>query len=300
MSSLQQVTDIRSNPADQIRHAATVIGRSKHKQVVFRAICYGKRARKTVGEIAKTTGLSAKRVLDAGKALGTNGLVHQTGRQGQTSYVKDNFFSARWRKILHLATNPKKLEKLATKVTPKAISYGVSIRVTLPRKAVRTEQITIGDIENFSKARRLSKEEFGSIKISEKVFKRGIQSILGQKGKFTDWGGESNDLLTTNVRVGGRRIPAAFAFKGPGKRGILTAAGMGKNGDQIQRLFQSPATLFLVQYWDRIHENVISQMQTYAVTRSVTTGEKVYYGSIDGQDSARLIRAYPRNFRSAS
>lgn len=75
----------------------------------------------------------------------------------------------------------------------------------------------------------------------------GMQQVLGEKGKFQDWGGEGNDLWTTRLRLGGKRRATAFAFKSGGTPGKLTPAKMGRNGDQIQRLFQSPADVFIVQ-----------------------------------------------------
>ena len=72
---------------------------------------------------------------------------------------------------------------------------------------------------------------------------------------------------------------------------------MGKNGDQIQRLFQSEAQVFLLQYWAQVDESVSTAMYAYAVARSISHGgETVYYGIIDGTDSARLIAAYAATF----
>jgi hypothetical protein len=34
-----------------------------------------------------------------------------------------------------------------------------------------------------------------------------------------------------------------------------------------------------------------------AMVKSYSDGRKIYYGVIDGQDSTRLIRAYPKEFR---
>jgi hypothetical protein len=71
---------------------------------------------------------------------------------------------------------------------------------------------------------------------------------------------------------------------------------MGKNGDQIQRLMQSPAEVFLVQYGGQIDPAVVTQMQQFAVARSLA-GTPVYYGIIDGADSLRLAKAYKTQFQ---
>ena len=81
-------------------------------------------------------------------------------------------------------------------------------------------------------------------KISEKAFKNGIMKLIGETGNFQDWGGEPNDLYTSKLRHKGKRRAIAFAFKGPGTAGVLTPKKLGKNGDQIQRLFLSPAEIF--------------------------------------------------------
>jgi len=55
---IQAVSDHRSNRNDQIRTAVDVLGRSKDRLKVFKAIYRGKKALKTVPEIALGTGLS--------------------------------------------------------------------------------------------------------------------------------------------------------------------------------------------------------------------------------------------------
>jgi hypothetical protein len=64
--------------------------------------------------------------------------------------------------------------------------------------------------------------------LSEKVFKKGIQKIIGEKGVFKDWGGESSDLMSSSLRFKGKKVRVAFAFKGPGQPGKLTIAKMGR------------------------------------------------------------------------
>ncbi len=62
------VTDVRSNPQDQIAHAARVIGKSERCRRVFSAIYQGKKKVKTVSEIERITSLDRMTVLqEAGK-----------------------------------------------------------------------------------------------------------------------------------------------------------------------------------------------------------------------------------------
>ena len=155
--------------------------------------------------------------------------------------------------------------------------------------------ITVDEIDTFRKVRHVKANTHPN-PMPEARFKRGIQRILGERGRFKDWGGERNDLLTTRLVLKGKRRAAAFAFKGPGLRGILTPGRMGKNGDQIHRLFNSAAEVFLVQYWNQIAESVLEQMEEFAKAKSVSDGKEIFFGVIDGQDSNRIITAYPKSF----
>lgn len=106
--------------------------------------------------------------------------------------------------------------------------------------------------------------------------------ILRLQGKFKDWGGESCDLFGTTLLIDGHRTAAAFAFKGPGKSGRLTPGKMGKNGDQLQRLAQCPAEVFLVQYWDQIDQSVLKQLEQLIQLKSFLEARELRYGTIDG------------------
>jgi hypothetical protein len=75
---------------------------------------------------------------------------------------------------------------------------------------------------------------------------------------------------------------------------------MGKNGDQIPRMFFGDGELFVVQYGEDIKPSVHQLMRSLAVDKSVATGQAIYYAAIDGTDSYRLYRAYPQAFASPS
>jgi hypothetical protein len=296
---IHKVSDARSNTNDQIAHAATVLGKSKDRIAVFKAIYFGKKKVKTVQEISdKTRRLSRKRVLEEGKKLAVAQVIHQTKFNGDTAYEKDDFYAGVKGRILSLAGNRRKLDSFPTKTNPRGRGGGTSvIKIRVPRRRINAELITLDDIDSFSKVRR-KKDNLADIKgISEAKFKNGVKRILNETGRFQDWGGERNDLLTTRLRINGKRLSTAFAFKGPGKRGTLTPAGMGKNGDQIQRLFTSPAQVFIVQYWHQIADSVLEQMETFAAMKSVTGESRIYYGIIDGDDSARIVSAYGWAFK---
>ena len=290
------VSDVRSSPSDQIAHAVGVLGRSRQRLAIFKAIYRGKKRVKTVNEIATATGLDRIRVLQEGRLLADNQIVKQVRAAGITAYEKDPFYKAQKKKILRLTQDPVAFANLPTKTRPQAV-WPKTVTIRIPRSRIQARYITIDDIDSFGRVARIRVEPGQYTAIAESRFKNGIAKILGEGGKFKDWGGERNDLYTNRVRISGRRLPVAFAFKGVGTRGILTPRLMGKNGDQIQRLFKTAACVFIVQYWGQVAESVVEQMAEFAKAKSATEGSLVFYGVIDGGDSNRLLKAYPQAFR---
>lgn len=293
-----RVSDSASNSNEQIAHAAQILGRSHLRRLVFEAIYYGKKPVKTVTEIAQKQDITRKQVLNEGRNLARSELVEQTRHNGETAYQKIDFLHHHKKRILSLAGNPARLKAFPTKRNP-GVGVGVfSVRINAD--LAQTELVTVDDFEQFSAVRGIGAVGTNNCAVPEKQFKHGIQSVLDERGVFRDWGGEQNDLYTTQVTLGGRRRAAAFALKGPGTSGKLVPKKMGKNGDQIQRLFGSPATVFIVQYVGEIDESVIRQMEQLAIAKSVMTQQKIWYGVIDGQDSQRLCVAYLAEFGTAN
>ena len=288
----QDVSDHRSNSNDQIAYAAKVLGRSKDRIAVFVELHRGLQHIKTATQVARATGLPRKRVLEEAIKLVHKKLVTKTERDGEIAYQRDGFLYAHKAKVLSLARDPKKLNEFPTKYTPRAV-----LKITVPKALVKTHTITIDKVDSFAKARK-SKGAGSSLSIAENKFKKGVQSILGELGTFKDWGGETSDLYTTRLRIGGTRHAAAFAFKGKATTGVLVPGRLGKNGDQIQRLFIEDADVFFVQYGGQVASTVLQQMAVHAQAKSLSTGRTIYYGVIDGADSARLVAAYPKKFRT--
>lgn len=294
----RSVSDVRSNASDQIAHAVKVLGRSKQRLKIFKTIYRGKKRAKTVNEIATSIGLNRVRVLQEGKWLADNQIVRQIVTAGITAYEKDRFYSAYKDRILRLVQDPVAFDKLETKTRPRLVwPKGKDTTIRIPSERIQVRYITIDDVDSFERVQRTSVEPGKYKPMPEAQFKGGIAKILGESGRFEDWGGERHDLYTNKIRIAGRRLPGAFAFKGGGTKGILTPGKMGKNGDQIQRLFKTPAVVFLIQYWAQISDSVVDQMAEFAKIKSVGEGTRIQYGIIDGDDSNRLIKAYPYAFR---
>jgi len=290
-------TDVRSNRNEQIEQAVALLRGSKNRLAVFKAVYHHKKQVKSVAEVAKLSGLDEKVVLTAGLALVQRHLIGQLKQGKRVQYIQDRFFQAEKRKILRHVENPRGLSGLPTKRNPR-VQVTVTDRRTSAKRSGRSEFLTVDTIDSFAAVRPVPPPRT-SKPLSEEQFKMGIQRILVESGVFKDWGGEQSDVFTTQLVVGGRRRRAAFAFKGPGKRiKKLRPKDMGKNGDQIARLFKSAADVFIVQFHGEIHEDTIALMETYAMRRASESRATVFFGVINGQDSNRLVAAYPEAFKS--
>jgi hypothetical protein len=289
------VSDARSNANDQIAHAANALRSSPRRRKVFVEIYRGKKKAKTVAELMKATKLTQVAVLqDGGKLAGLH-IVNQIKIDGKTAYEKDVFIATNKNKILALAGNPKKLKEYPTKYNQKSVGRGSGpVRVTVQGARVQITAVTCDDFDQFSRAKKIKSATKKAI--SEKAFKAGILKLIGDKGAFQDWGGKKNDLYTTKLKFKGQRRPVAFALKGPGMQGTLTPKKLGKNGDQIQRLFLSAAEIFIVQYHSQVYQSVIEQMVAFATMNSVRESKRIWYGVVDGDDTNRLMAAYPKVF----
>lgn len=132
----------------------------------------------------------------------------------------------------------------------------------------------------------------GYLDISEEKVQLGLESILNETFHKKDWGGEYNDLYTSNLVIGGKRKAAAFLLKGNGlKAPTMEIKHCGKNGDQIVRLFESPAELFIVQFVGNISEAIIKDVEG-KIEQIGRRGKQSYYCIINGSDTARLLHAY--------
>lgn len=160
------------------------------------------------------------------------------------------------------------------------------------------ERLYVEDIDSFSKVRDVNPSkvgvflEDGFLPMSEDAVQLALERILGVPFHKKDWGGETNDLYTANLTVSGARRAAAFLLKGPGiGRKTMTIADCGKNGDQLVRLFTSPAELFVIQYVGPVAEALVTDVAGKVQERRAE-GKTAHYLVLDGQDTARLMHAY--------
>jgi hypothetical protein len=299
------VSDSSSHRRDQIANFAEILRNAEAKQKVFKAVYRGKQRSKTIGEIAKATGYTPKRVAEIAGPLARGEKLFEQDRarhdgRSTTVYRKLPFVVANRSKILSLAADRKRLERYHTKTNPKInvtvrLSKGQKISVRSPFPA-RSKFIHVEDVKEFSKARKIkSVAGLRTARLSEAKTKAGILKLLGETKTPKDWGGEINDIFTDRVTVAGKRRRAAFALKGPAKKGALVPGKMGKNGDQIQRLFDSPASVFFVQYEGEVKESIYKLMEDLAKAKAIVGGQ-IFWGVIDDDATKRLRKAYPKTF----
>ena len=160
------------------------------------------------------------------------------------------------------------------------------------------DRLFIEDIDSFRKVRNINSAmvtsflKNGFLNQTEDQVQLAFEQILGVSFHRKDWGGEVNDLHTANVVVNGIRHSTGFLLKGPGiGKKEMTIADCGKNGDQIVRLFTTPADLFVVQYVGPIADMLVRDVQG-KVSELRAQGRKAHFLIIDGQDTARLLHAY--------
>ncbi|MCF7965942.1 MAG: hypothetical protein K9L79_10435 [Methylobacter tundripaludum] len=193
---------------------------------------------------------------------------------------------------------------VATLVYQKLPVYINRVHEILDRHLNRYSDLPIGnrmfveDIDSFIKVRDVNPSivsaslKKGRIELAEDEVQIALESILDVPFHKKDWGGETNDLYTSNTIINNVRRPTAFLLKGNGlKSAEMTIANCGKNGDQIVRLFQCPAELFVIQYVGPISEAVIHDCEEKTSLRRAE-GKNANYLIMDGQDTARLLYAY--------
>lgn len=159
-------------------------------------------------------------------------------------------------------------------------------------------RLYIEDIDSFRKVRDINPGAVSDIlksgywDVPEDFVQLMLEQILDVPFHKKDWGGEYNDLYTANVVVNGQRTASAFLLKGNGlKKNTIEIRDCGKNGDQLVRLFESPAQLFFVQFVGNVSEAVIKDVEG-KVNERRSQGRAAWYCIVTGQDTARLARAY--------
>ena len=124
------------------------------------------------------------------------------------------------------------------------------------------------------------------------MVKRSLEQILHVPYHRKDSPAELDDIYTANVDVKGRRIATAFMLKGPGiGTKEMDVKHCGTKGNQLVRLFDAPAELFVIQFTGRIAEMVVKDVEGKVAAKR-DQGRRVHFLIMDGQDTARVLHAY--------
>jgi hypothetical protein len=154
-------------------------------------------------------------------------------------------------------------------------------------------EVFCSQIDQFAGASevRPTKQEVERLaEIPESQIKTAFAEIIGEPFVPKDWGGEQSDLFSTRVSVGGRSLATAFVFKGPSKFKPLTVADLGKNGDQISRLFREPADFLVLQHCHQITPAVRDHMRAFANQISRLRP----FCLINGADTVTVLKAHSK------
>lgn len=164
-------------------------------------------------------------------------------------------------------------------------------QLKIQREVYNQLEVHIEKIDSFSKVRGISRSAVKEAMLSEDQIQTKLEEILNESHHKKDWGGETDDLYTSNLIINGERYRAAFLLKGSGIKGRLTIAKCGTNGDQIQRLFKCPADIFIIQHVSEIDEAVVEEARQKTIVVRFKN-PKAQFCIIDGIDTQRLMSAF--------
>lgn len=165
---------------------------------------------------------------------------------------------------------------------------------------IESKRLYIQAIDSFSKVRDLNIDQVepfltdGFLDEPEEVIKKALLHIIGESFVPKDWPGETEDIYTARVLLNGDRVQTSMILKGSGTiRGRETQpADLGKNGDQLQRMFSVPSSrLFIIQSVKPIAKSIVDTTETY-IDQLRARGNHCNYCIIDGQDTAMILYAY--------
>lgn len=146
-------------------------------------------------------------------------------------------------------------------------------------------------IDQFKNISNINDDNFEILsKIPEKDIKKYFGEILEEKNVTNDWGGEISDLYTTNMIYNGVRKRAAIIFKGPAKFHPMTIQDLGKNGDQIFRLFSESADIYILQHCHHVTSAVEAHMEAFATKNFILRN----YVILNGVDTYKILKAYKK------
>lgn len=232
------------------------------------------------------------RELRKAKLLDTRGDNRISATQQGWAYLRSRVLPFPLSQLLYHVASAAREE--VRHVAKAAFADALRLGTGSPNIASQSVLLSIDEIDSFAAVALIGPaavKNMVPVTTSENEVKKAICAAIGDSPR-KDWGGEQNDIFTTRVTLNGRRVPTAFLLKGPAVRGRLTIAKCGKNGDQIQRLFQSAADLFVVQFNGEIDERVVAEARDKVLLLRARGSSNACCLIMDGVDTARFLVAY--------
>jgi hypothetical protein len=187
-----------------------------------------------------------------------------------------------------------RIDEITIRAVPYVVGDLVACSHAMPLPFITTLELRPEEIEQFAGMDETwfpSEAEFKRMTmVPEQIVKELICRLLGDHSVPNDWGGEESDVLSANLVLDGRRHVGAFLLKGPARFHPMKPTDLGKNGDQLYRLFNIPAQIYVVQHCHDIGAAVRKQAEAFALARSFVAPCRVVF--MDGLTSARLLRAH--------
>lgn len=187
-----------------------------------------------------------------------------------------------------------RIDDATIRAVPYVVGDLVASSHAITSQFVPTLELRPEEIEQFAGMDETwfpSKAEFKRMAmVPELAIKELICRLLSEHSVPSDWGGEESDVLSANLVVDGRRHTGAFLLKGPARFHPMKPTDLGKNGDQLYRLFNIPAQIYVVQHCHTIGAAVRKQAEAFALARSFVAPCQVVF--MDGITTARLLQAH--------
>ncbi len=123
--------------------------------------------------------------------------------------------------------------------------------------------------------------------VHEREIKDRLNLLLGQHESANDWGGEDDDIFAT-CTLNGNELPIAMMLKGRSVPRPMRLKDAGSNSDQVLRIAEAPAVIFVVQHVHKITEPVRRQLRLN-IEALRARGHEAYCAFIDGFQTYKLL-----------
>jgi hypothetical protein len=178
---------------------------------------------------------------------------------------------------------------LPPSITPEFVAERIlaAFREATPARTDAVE-ISCWDIDQFQPHKDVDTRDVTlPLRVSERVIKDRLNALLGERESAGDWGGEDDDIFAT-CSVGGREFPIAMMLKGPSVPRPMRIKDAGANSDQVLRVAEAPAAVFVVQHVHKISEAVRRQLRMN-IEALRSRGVEAYCAFIDGVQTYKLL-----------